>query len=443
MPFRRSELLRSALAIGLTLACLTAPADALANNDSWSTPDALFFAAAGGANTTAYGVEPGEPVAAQDPCPALGKTAWWRINGTGQPITLTTAVPGTTFNTVLVVLTGGPQAATRIACNDNAPGDPLNRSTVTFNSARGTSYLIQVGGRDACAPPLTPCPEFGPVVLRASAPRPPNDDRAAAASLVTGVARKTTNVGASQERGELTACGTSRFAATVWYRWTTLETGRATFSSEAAFGNVSTNRSDTVLGVYRVDSGVRVGCNDDDAGQLGGRSRLVLPVTRGDYLLQVGAAGTEGATPIGEGSIVARVDFAKSPPPKETVRPLKRMAVTVSYGFSPLRPRDTTTFTRFRAQNAPKRSRVVARCLNRRGKRCAGKLGRPKRFRNRHRSFAVKTFLHTYRAGTRLELQVSKKGYETMVKIVKVRKNKQPDVITRCIRAPATRRVRC
>ena len=304
-------LLRGLVLLG-TLAWLAAVPDALANNDNWQTPDSVFLQAAETSSTAGYGTQLGEPVAptSTPACPRMGKTGWWRITGTGQPITLSTAVGATNFNTVLAVMTGTPASGSRIGCNDDrVGGDALHRSELTFNSARGTPYLVQVGGIDTCDPPLTPCPESGTVVLRASSVRPLNDDRAAPATLATGVPTTTTNVGASQERGEDTACGGSQFAATVWYRWTSPGTGDATFRSNAAFTNVVSNPADTVLAVYRVDTGARIGCADD-AGQAFGPSAVAARVASGAYLLQVGAHGVEGSTPIGEGAVEGKVDFA-------------------------------------------------------------------------------------------------------------------------------------
>jgi len=292
---------------------LAAPQAALANNDNWQSADSIFFQATETASTAAYTTQLGEPVAptATPACPRMGKTAWWRITGTGQQITLSTAVPGATdFDTVMAVMTGTPDAGSRIACNDDRPaGDALHRSELTFNSVRGTPYLVQVGGVDPCNPPLAACPRSGTVVVRASSVRPLNDDRAAPAALVTAVPITTSNVGASQERGEDTACGPSQFAATVWYRWTAPGTGDATFRSSASFTNLASNQSDTVLAVYRVDTGARIGCADD-AGQAFGPSAVTARVTAGDYLLQAGAHGVEGVNPIGEGSIEGKVDFA-------------------------------------------------------------------------------------------------------------------------------------
>ena len=151
--------MRPVIACLSVLICLAAPAAARANNDSWNSPDELTFAGAGTATTDGYGVDPGEPVSAQSGCPALGKTAWWRLTGNGRPITLSTVDPNTSFNTVLAVIAGTPLAGSRVGCNDDVPGDALHRSRLTFNSTRGTSYLVQVGGfelvRSTAAEPLS------------------------------------------------------------------------------------------------------------------------------------------------------------------------------------------------------------------------------------------------------------------------------------------------
>jgi hypothetical protein len=298
---------RGLLALAL-IACLAAPAQAVADNDDWEAAEDLYFATTGTAITGTYGEQAVETLSSTG-CPMMGKTAWWRITGNGQDITLSTAVTGTNFNTVLAVMQGTPLSGSRIACNDNASGDPLLRSTVTFPSVNGRAYLVQVGGRDSCSPTLEPCPGSGTVVVSAASQRPVNDDRASAAALTTGVPLTSTNVGASLERDEDASCGASRFAATVWYQWTAPGTGEAVFASTASFAAApGVNRSDTVLAVHRKDSGARIGCADD-FGQAFGPSTLVAAVTAGDYLLQVGAR-IDDTIPIGQGNVEGRVAFA-------------------------------------------------------------------------------------------------------------------------------------
>jgi hypothetical protein len=295
--------MRVAPGLLVVLVALAAPATALAS-DSWTAPSDLFVQRAEVENTTSYGVESFEPTGTHPGCRAVGKTAWWRITGNGQSITLSTALAPTNFDTVLSVYTGAPPSPTFKACNDNLPGDVLNRSQLTFASVRGTSYLVQVGGFDNCAgTAASPCPEFGNLGITATtAVRPTNDDRANAATLLSSATAQADNTGATSERGEDTGCDGVPFAATVWYRWSAPAVGDATFHASAAF-------TDTVLAVYRADSGVRVGCNDEAAGSTGA-SQLVLRVSPGDYLLQIGARGADGPT-TGQGIVLARTDFAE------------------------------------------------------------------------------------------------------------------------------------
>ena len=120
------------------------------------------------------------------------------------------------------------------------------------------------------------------------------------------------------------------------------------------------------------------------------------------------------------------------------------MAVTVSYGYVPKFPKKTTTFFAFTAKNVPKGSRLVARCVTAKGKKCKGKLGRTSTIKKtKKKTVALKGFKKKYPAGVQLEVIVSKAGFRTQVKIVQVRKNKIPSIVTRCITPGSTRRTAC
>ena len=139
---------------------------------------------------------------------------------------------------------------------------------------------------------------------------------------------------------------------------------------------------------------------------------------------------------------------ASPPPPPpaqpQQATPLKVMAVTVSYGYTPKSPKANTTFIGFAARNVPKGSRLVARCVNAKGKKCKGKLGKATTVKKTtKKSVALKAFNKKYPAGSQLEVIVSKAGYKTQVKIVQVRKNKIPNIVTRCQTPPSTRRAAC
>jgi len=282
--------LRRIVAVAMLMA-LAAPAGAAIaapGSDARASATPLLFSVPGNGSSAGFTIEPTEPLTG---CPMVA-TAWWRITGTGQVITLSTNFSN--FDTVLAVYNqgaGAPAPGNRIACNDDTAGQT---SQVSFASVRGTSYLVQVGGTAV----------GGPITLTASAPRPANDDRAAAQPLTTGLAAAVPNTGASQELGELVTCGAVPFAATTWFRWSAPAIGDAVFAASAAFG-------DTVLTVYRADSGAVVGCNDD-GGAAGGPSSLAARVSPGDYLLQIGARGLDTpATPTG--SVAGSVSFAVDP----------------------------------------------------------------------------------------------------------------------------------
>ena len=79
----------------------------------------------------------------------VGHTVWYRIVGTGGPITIDTA--GSDYDTVIAVYTSAGGAFTPVAdaCVDDVPVVPVGRtlqSAVTFDSVLGTTYYVQIGG---------------------------------------------------------------------------------------------------------------------------------------------------------------------------------------------------------------------------------------------------------------------------------------------------------
>jgi len=268
------------LVVSVSVAALLLPAAsslAAVGSDSYSTPAPLLFSVAGTvASNLGYTTQGGEPVAATvtPPCPAMSKTAWWRITGNGQPIALTTGASN--FDTVLAVYdapTGTPIADNQVACNDNAAG--VTTSALTFSSVRGKAYLVQVGSRGV---------DFGisgMIDVKASSTRPANDDRVNAQLLSTGTAAAVSNAGASQELGELLTCAPNGYAATIWFGWTSPGTGDATFAASAAF--------ETVVTVLRASDGTVLGCAS------GAAPSVPLRVAAGDYIVQVGSKGADVA----------------------------------------------------------------------------------------------------------------------------------------------------
>ena len=80
----------------------------------------------------------------------VAHTVWYRIVGTGGPVTVDTA--GSDFDTVIAVYTStGAGGFTPVpdACVDDVPLEPLGRtlqSAVTFDTVAGTTYYVQIGG---------------------------------------------------------------------------------------------------------------------------------------------------------------------------------------------------------------------------------------------------------------------------------------------------------
>ena len=292
-PSRRGGGLRRAalVAAGAALAWFAPAGVAVAATgaDQYESAAPLLFSQPGSVPATVgYTTQGGEPLSICG-SGAMSKTAWWRITGTGQPMTITTGA--STFDTVLAVYktpTGVPLNGNRIACNDNE-GTLVTTSKVTFGSERGATYVVQVGGNN----------DHGAIDVRASASRPPNDDRANAFDLSGGLPLAGSTNGASQELGETLNCGGSGYAATVWFKWTATEIGDATFRVSAAVGNAS-------VAVYSAAGGGPLGC------QVGSLPALALRVAPGDYLVQAGMAGADtSALPTGQ--ITARIDFAVDP----------------------------------------------------------------------------------------------------------------------------------
>jgi hypothetical protein len=91
--------------------------------------------------TNGASLDPEKPAS----CAPLGRTVWYRIRGTGSPITIDTA--GSGFDTVVAVYTGS--SFTEVACDDDVffQGFPFSvQAKVTFDTVAGATYLVQVGG---------------------------------------------------------------------------------------------------------------------------------------------------------------------------------------------------------------------------------------------------------------------------------------------------------
>ncbi len=223
----------------------------------------------------------------------MGDTVWYKVTGTGGPMTINTF--GSDFDTIVVVYqtngsgapsatSGPPTFANVAACNDDAIDQTTSR--VTFSATNGKTYLVQVGGFDDGTAPQT-----GSLRLVATDSAPVNDNRADATDVTAGAPLDWDNMGATEETAppaEDLSCldGTERsLGSTVWFHFVATAPGTATFTSTGL---------DTVMQVYRGSATTPTSCNDDGPNQVG-PSRVSLGVTPGDYFIQVGGfAGIQG-----------------------------------------------------------------------------------------------------------------------------------------------------
>ena len=201
-------------------------------------------------------------------------TLWYTLVGTGRNMLVDTI--DTDFDTHLGIF--GNTLTSTITCLDDR--DFFNE-TLEFPSVQGQVFHVQVGG---CASHtgLTCGPDQGVVRVFANSAEA-NDNRAAAAVLPTGVQVAGDNFVSTEEDDETLTCGTSSYARTVWYRWSTNVPGRAVFSA---------TDFDTVLAVYPAGSNTPLSCHDNPA--VSGPSRVELSqVAPGTYFVQVGGFGGE------------------------------------------------------------------------------------------------------------------------------------------------------
>ena len=306
---RRTVVLLAAVAVALP-GVGSATATAAVGSDSFLPPvPPLRFSEPGLVESTQTFTTQGasEPAAGGPTCPAMSRTAWWVITGTGEEIQLRTT--GSDFDTVLAVYDHGggfPLAGNRRACDDNGGVGQL--SALSFAFVRGRQYLVQAGGASGS--------ELGRLEVHAlSLVRPLNDDLAAAEALETGVPETVSNAGASQEPAEALTCDRAgaNLAATMWFRWSAPAIGDAVFTSSAAFGDV-------VVSVYRGD-GAPVGC------AAGSTAALPVRVAPGDYLVQVGTKGSD-VEGLGVGPITTSVAFKLDPTSTTTASSRRRTATT-------------------------------------------------------------------------------------------------------------------
>ncbi len=155
----------------------------------------------------------------------------------------------------------------------------------------------------------------------------------------------------------------------------------------------------------------------------------------------------------GDGVDIAAFDAIDSaagcePPPLGVVTPAplapapqapaarRQMAVGLAFAIFP-RPRATSRFTELVLRRVPRGSKAVVRCIG----RCGGVRRLTKR--DTRSSVRLDRFERRYRPGTRIEAVISNPAFVTQVKVLTVRRNRSPRIVTRCVLPGASKRTRC
>jgi hypothetical protein len=93
------------------------------------------------------------------------RTTWYRVVGNGGTMSVDTA--GSDFDTVIAVYNAPTPVLGSQPCSDDANG--TQQSALSFATAAGAAYLIQVGGCNTCGG----LPDFGNLVMHVSQTDPP------------------------------------------------------------------------------------------------------------------------------------------------------------------------------------------------------------------------------------------------------------------------------
>ena len=184
-------------------------------------------------------------------------------------------------------------------------------------------------------------------------------------------------------------------------------------------------------------------CQDDANGS--GINRCTGTVAN-DTFIDTGSPGTktfsvEAVDREGNTATASRTYTVAAPPPPPPPPPaLKRIIVTLSSNFPSVGA--TIRFSRLVVKGVPRGSKVTATCRTKQGRRCRGIRTFTKR--NARGTVSLKRFLRKrLRAGTVIEVRVTKPNTIGAVKRLTVRRNKNPTITTRCLPPGAKRPVRC
>ena len=147
---------------------------------------------------------------------------------------------------------------------------------------------------------------------------PPNDARPGAEfipSIENGASLARTNVGATIDPGEVSACGS--YGRTVWFRFAVPAAGTVVLRTISLneFG-VPGGFMDPVMAIYRDTAASPLACNDDFGGYVDSRLKLFLEPAV--YAVQVG--GSDNGSGPEQGDFQFTVDYASAGVVDATVR---------------------------------------------------------------------------------------------------------------------------
>jgi hypothetical protein len=274
--------------IAIALAAAPAAVGLPPDNDSYTTPELLGPPDYDTDTNQEATTQPGEPLlhgGAKSPkCNVeFNHTIWYRINGTGNPVTvLTEAGVGSYFSGSVAYYqtdTNTPSLLNLVGCGWHE---------YTYDTQAGAGYLVQVGP-SFCDTDLCDRTNYNRGAFRIeSLLAPTNDDRVHAAALPDRKATVMDTRGATLEPGEHHTypgpVGPLSYGKTVWNRYTAPGPG---------FLHVTlTGPSNGVVAVYA--GAMPTPLRAARPAYPSTTATLDLPVTKGEYLIQSGDIGAYG-----------------------------------------------------------------------------------------------------------------------------------------------------
>jgi hypothetical protein len=320
----------AAIAVGTSLGVIAPPAMAAPSNDNFASRTVMPSTLPAEAEGSNVGATAESPEWISGLAFDAHHSVWWEWQAPETRL-VSVGTCGTGFRSRVGIFTGGALSEL-LAHRVVPPGAPEPDDCArryTFEAVAGTKYELGVDGDGFYVPgpegePVVPPDDEGTVKLQiTAAPAPANDDFGAAAPLseilwelpngtrqVMGSAQGS-NWGATAQLGEPAAAGIGS-GASVWYRWTPVESGQATFSTFSGGGRA-------VMAIY---TGGSLGALTPITSSADAFFHPVSFVAEGEreYLIEIDGALEEGGTPwMGTFSIVMTqfLPPGLGPPPSE------------------------------------------------------------------------------------------------------------------------------